>query len=149
MKIQVQSADFDVAEELRALKSHPKVGAVAMFVGCVRDMNDGQSVTAMELEHYPGMTEKSLAQIVQKACSRWPLDEVTVIHRVGPLKPTDQIVFVGVASSHRQDAFLACEFIMDWLKTEAPFWKKESRPLGTKWVEAGEEDQSAKERWNS
>ncbi len=150
MKIAVQNEAFDLAAEVAALyRSNPKVGAVASFLGLVRDINEGQGVSAMTLEHYPGMTEKALAEIVEQACSRWQLLDVCVIHRVGPLYPTDPIVLVAVASSHRGDAFAACEFIMDFLKTRAPFWKKEATPDGEKWVDARESDESAAARWNS
>ena len=122
MKISVQSADFDAGAELRAVsRANPKVGGVAAFVGLVRDVNEGASVGNMTLEHYPGMTEKALERIVAEACGRWEVLDCTVIHRVGELKPTDQIVLVVVASGHRGDAFAACEFIMDYLKTRAPF----------------------------
>lgn len=123
------------------------MGAVATFVGVVRAKNDGAEVTRMTLEHYPGMTEKALAGIVRRARERWSLGGITVIHRVGPLEVGDPIVFVGVASAHRREAFEACEFIMDWLKTEAPFWKKEATPEGERWVDARESDDAAKARW--
>jgi len=136
MRISVQREDFDAGAEMRALSRDPKVGAIASFVGVVREV-------AMTLEHYPGMTEKALRKIVAEAGSRWQVLECTVIHRVGELKPTDQIVLVAVASSHRGDAFAACEFIMDYLKTRAPFWKKEAAG----WVEARAADDEAAERW--
>ncbi|MEW9897761.1 molybdopterin synthase catalytic subunit MoaE [Chitinivorax sp. PXF-14] len=148
MDIRVQTQDFDVTEEMRSLRAgNPAIGAVATFVGLVRDVNDGSRVGGMTLEHYPGMTEKALRQIAEQACSRWALLGVTVIHRVGPLAPMDQIVFVGVASAHRGEAFAACEFIMDYLKTQAPFWKKENTPDGERWVDAREADDSAAARW--
>jgi molybdopterin synthase catalytic subunit len=136
MKISVQAQDFDAGAEIRALAGDPKVGAVASFIGVVRDV-------AMTLEHYPGMTEKALEKIVAQAGARWQVMDCAVIHRYGALKPTDQIVLVAVASAHRGDAFAACEFIMDYLKTQAPFWKKE--PAG--WVEARAADDQAAERW--
>ncbi|MDA1117420.1 MAG: molybdenum cofactor biosynthesis protein MoaE [Proteobacteria bacterium] len=136
MKVSVQAADFDAGAEMRALSRDPKVGAVASFVGVVREV-------AMTLEHYPGMTERALQRIVEDARARWQVLDCTVIHRTGALQPTDQIVLVAVASSHRGDAFAACEFIMDFLKTQAPFWKKE----GAGWVEARASDDKAAERW--
>ena len=147
-EVSVQETDFDVGAEIGALsagRSH--VGAVASFVGLVRDVNDGSGVQAMTLEHYPGMTERSLVDIVAQAKVRWSLLGVRVIHRYGRLEPTDRIVFVGVASSHRGDAFAACEFIMDYLKTRAPFWKREETPDGARWVDAREADDSAAARW--
>jgi len=127
---------------------HPEVGALVSFVGQVRDLNDGAIVSSMHLEHYPGMTEKALTGIVNQAMQRWALADALVIHRYGDLKPMDQIVLVVVASAHRQSAFAACEFIMDYLKTEAPFWKKESTPEGERWVDAKAVDEAAKHRWN-
>ncbi len=148
MKILVQEADFDPGAEIAALHAgQPGVGAVASFVGLVRDLNEGDSVTALTLEHYPAMTEKSLREIIEQAMGRWALIDVTVIHRVGRLMPQDRIVFVGVASMHRGDAFAACEFIMDYLKTRAPFWKKEGTPAGDRWVEARSSDDAAAGRW--
>jgi molybdopterin synthase catalytic subunit len=148
MKISVQNEAFDLSEEVAALyRANPKVGAVASFLGLVRDSNAGQGVSAMTLEHYPGMTEKALAGIVEDARARWEILDVCVIHRVGPLSPTDPIVLVAVASSHRGEAFAACEFIMDFLKTRAPFWKKEATPEGEKWVDARESDEHAAARW--
>lgn len=148
MKIQVSESDFDPGAEIAALHAgQPRVGAVASFVGLVRDRNEGDSVTTLTLEHYPAMTEKSLREIVDEATSRWSLLDVTVIHRVGRLLPLDRIVFVGVAAMHRGDAFASCEFIMDYLKTRAPFWKKEGTPEGDKWVEARSSDDSAAARW--
>jgi molybdopterin synthase catalytic subunit len=146
--VRVQSADFDVGRELEALTAGRRdVGAVASFVGLVRDANDGQPIRAMALEHYPGMTEKALEDICAQAHSRWDLVDTLVIHRVGPLQPGDRIVLVGVASAHRGEAFAACEFIMDYLKTRAPFWKKEDTPEGGRWVDARESDDHAAERW--
>ncbi len=150
MKIAVQAEPFDFQAEVHALyRSNPKVGAVASFLGLVRDVNEGETVSAMTLEHYPGMTEKALADIVEQARARWEVLDACVIHRVGPLKPTDPIVLVAVASAHRGDAFAACEFIMDFLKTRAPFWKKEATPAGEKWVDARESDDRAAARWHT
>ena len=146
--IRVQNQDLDPGAELDALRAgNAKIGAVASFVGLVRDVNDGAGVSTLTLEHYPAMTQKALGGIVDEARARWELIDVTVIHRVGELRPTDQIVLVMVASSHRGDAFRACEFIMDYLKTRAPFWKKESTPQGARWVEARESDDLASSRW--
>ncbi|WP_281984231.1 molybdopterin synthase catalytic subunit MoaE [Azonexus hydrophilus] len=148
MNVRVQQADFDVGAELAALRAtDPRVGALASFLGLVRDINDGTSVSEMTLEHYPGMTEKALEEIVVEARSRWDIYDALVIHRVGPLKPCDQIVLVAVTSAHRGEAFAACEFIMDYLKTRAPFWKKEATPDGGRWVDARDTDDSAAARW--
>jgi len=148
MTVRVQTDDFDVGAEINSLRrTEPNIGAVVSFVGQVRDLNDGDNVAAMTLEHYPGMTEKSLAVIVEQAQGRWPIANVLVIHRVGELRPLDQIVLVLVVSAHRKDAFAACEFIMDYLKTEAPFWKKEQTPDGERWVEAKDSDDQARSRW--
>ncbi|MES2042150.1 MAG: molybdenum cofactor biosynthesis protein MoaE [Pseudomonadota bacterium] len=150
MTIRVQTADFDLNAELAQLRQgNPGIGAVASFVGLVRDINDGQNISGMELEHYPGMTEKALEQIVVQAQARWDLINALVIHRVGPLQPLDQIVLVAVATRHRGDAFAACEFIMDYLKTQAPFWKKEQTPEGARWVDARETDDLALQKWSS
>jgi len=143
MKVSVQAQDFDAGAEMRALQRNPKVGAVASFVGVVRDVNDGGAVAEMTLEHYPGMTEKAIEEIINQAKGRWQVLDALVIHRVGTLKPTDQIVLVVVTSGHRGDAFAACEFIMDYLKTQAPFWKKEAAG----WVESRAADDQAAERW--
>jgi len=140
MKIAVQSQDFDLSAEVKSISRNPKVGAVASFVGVVREV-------PMTLEHYPGMTESAIGKIVDEAKGRWQVMDCTVIHRYGALQPGDQIVLVAVASAHRGDAFAACEFIMDYLKTQAPFWKKEHRPEGAKWVEARATDDTAAERW--
>jgi len=149
MPIRVQTEDFDVSGEVMRLRlSNPKIGAVVTFLGTVRDMNDGSSVAAMELEHYPGMTEKALEDIVAQAKARWPIDEALVIHRVGPLMPLDQIVLVAVTSAHRGEAFAACEFIIDYLKTQAPFWKKEQTPEGARWVDARVTDDQAMAKWD-
>ena len=148
MTIRVQEADFDVGAEVANLRAgDARVGALASFLGLVRDMNDGSSVSEMTLEHYPGMTEKALEEIVVEARGRWDIYDALVIHRVGPLKPCDQIVLVAVTSAHRGEAFAACEFIMDYLKTRAPFWKKEATPDGGRWVDARETDDSAAARW--
>jgi molybdopterin synthase catalytic subunit len=146
--VRVQQEDFDVGREIEALRGRDaRIGAVAVFIGLVRDMNDAAAVATLTLEHYPGMTEKALAGIVDEAKSRWRIFDATVIHRVGELKPTDQIVLVAVSSAHRREAFEACEFIMDYLKTRAPFWKKEQTPAGPRWVEARESDDEAAARW--
>lgn len=148
MKIRVQTEDFDPGAECAAIaRGRTDIGAVASFVGLVRDANDGAGISRMTLEHYPGMTEKSLAEIVEEACRRWQVIDATVIHRVGELKPGDNIVLVVVASAHRGDAIKACEFIMDYLKTRAPFWKKEETPQGGRWVDARESDDIAAEKW--
>jgi len=150
MPVRVQTEDFDVGHELAALRDgDPAVGAVAAFIGTVRDINADSSVSGMTLEHYPGMTEKALDAIVAEAKARWNILQALVIHRVGPLKPADQIVLVGVTSAHRGEAFAACEFIMDYLKTRAPFWKKEETASGTRWVEARASDDDAAARWQS
>ncbi|MBN3574456.1 molybdopterin synthase catalytic subunit MoaE [Vibrio neptunius] len=148
-RVSVQFEDFSVGAEYEALALGTASGAVVTFVGKVRDMNLGDKVTGLSLEHYPGMTEKALDEICQKAEQRWPLLDVRVIHRVGDLNIGDQIVFVGVSSAHRGAAFEACEFIMDYLKTQAPFWKKERTTEETRWVESRESDTKAAERWKS
>ena len=146
--IRVQIQDFDLAAEVNALRNaNAKIGAIASFVGLVRDINDGTGVATLTLEHYPAMTQNALAGIVDQASLRWEVIDATIIHRVGKLKPTDQIVLVAVASGHRKEAFQACEFIMDFLKTQAPFWKKELTPQGERWVEARESDEAASSRW--
>lgn len=148
MTVRVQSQDFDVGFEIKQLRlARPDVGAVVSFVGQVRDLNDGHAVDALTLEHYPGMTEKSLEAIVSQAKSRWNIMDATIIHRVGTLQPLEQIVLVAVSSAHRGEAFNACEFIMDYLKTEAPFWKKEATAAGEHWLEAKETDEAARNRW--
>ena len=147
MKIAVQTEAFDLGAEVAALyQANPSVGAVASFLGLVRD--DGTGVSGLSLEHYPGMTEKALAALVEEAARRWEVRDATVIHRVGELHPTDPIVLVAVASGHRGDAFAACEFILDILKTTAPFWKKEATPAGWRWVDARESDARAATRWS-
>ena len=148
MGVRVQHEDFDAGAEIARVRAgNPRVGAVAAFVGVVRDMNEGSAVADMELEHYPGMTEKSIAKIIDEAKSRWETFDIEVIHRIGKLKPLDQIVLVVVSSAHRGEAFAACEFVMDYLKTRAPFWKKEQTPEGARWVDARASDDSAAERW--
>jgi len=146
--VRVQTDDFDVGAEIKSLRAdNPAVGAVASFVGCVRDMNEGDSVGLMYLEHYPGMTERELEKIAAEACTRWDILDTLIIHRVGELRPLDQIVFVAVTSAHRGESFAACEFIMDYLKTRAPFWKREATPQGERWVDARATDDTAAERW--
>ncbi|MFX1733897.1 molybdopterin synthase catalytic subunit MoaE [Paraburkholderia sp. A1RI_3L] len=148
MTVRVQIEDFDLSAEVAALRAqNPRIGAVACFVGTVRDLNEGSGVEAMELEHYPGMTEKALADIVDAARDRWPGVDVLIVHRVGKLYPLDQIVLVATTSAHRGDAFASCEFVMDYLKTQAPFWKKEKTAAGERWVDARESDDAALARW--
>lgn len=150
MKIRVQAEVFDAGREIAAMTANrTDIGAVASFVGLARDFNDGSGVTAMTLEHYPGMTEKALAELLHEAGARWPLQDATVIHRVGRLVPGDPIVLVVVASAHRGVAFDACAYVMDALKTRAPFWKKEETPEGERWVEARESDAAAAARWQA
>ncbi len=150
MAVRVQEIDFDVGAELAALRGRdPQIGALASFVGLVRELNDGAGVSELTLEHYPGMTERALQAIVSEACQRWAIIDALVIHRVGRLLPTDQIVLVAVAGAHRGDAFAACQFIMDYLKTRAPFWKRELTPEGARWVEARAADDMAAERWQT
>jgi molybdopterin synthase catalytic subunit len=146
--VRLQTEDFDAGFEIAALRrGNPGIGAVASFIGVCRDANDGDAISAMTLEHYPGMTEKALGKIVDEAKARWKVIDVLVVHRVGELKPMDQIVLVAVAGAHRGEAFAACEFIMDYLKTRAPFWKKENTPRGSRWVEARASDDDAAGRW--
>ncbi|BDC38502.1 molybdopterin synthase catalytic subunit MoaE [Paraburkholderia terrae] len=148
MTVRVQTEDFDLSTEVAALRAqNPKVGAVACFVGTVRDINEGETVQTMELEHYPGMTEKSLEAIVDAARERWPGTKVLIVHRVGKLMPLDQIVLVATTSKHRGNAFASCEFVMDYLKTQAPFWKKEKTESGERWVDARVADDEALARW--
>jgi molybdopterin synthase catalytic subunit len=150
MPVRVQVEDFDVSAELARLRAgDARVGAVAAFIGTVRDVNEAASVATMTLEHYPGMTEKALASIVDEAKSRWDIIDALVIHRVGALAPADQIVLVGVTGAHRGEAFAACEFIMDYLKTRAPFWKKEATATGERWVDARSSDDAAAARWET
>lgn len=148
MAVRVQEADFDLSTEINAFRAgRPEIGAVAIFVGLVRDVNVGSAVSGLTLEHYPAMTQKALQGIVAQAMQRWQIIDALVIHRVGHLQPMDQIVLVAVASAHRGEAFQACEFIMDYLKTQAPFWKQEQTPDGARWVEAKALDDSAAARW--
>jgi molybdopterin synthase catalytic subunit len=148
MTVKVQKQDFDVGAEIQAMRLARKdIGAIASFIGQVRDLNEGDQVSAMTLEHYPGMTEKALEEIVAQAKQRWDIFDVLLIHRIGELKPTDQIVLVVVSGAHRGEAFAACQFIMDYLKTEAPFWKKERTATGDRWVEAKVTDDEARDRW--
>lgn len=149
MTVRVQPEDFDVGVEIARLRQgRADIGAVAAFIGLVRDVNEGADVSAMTLEHYPGMTEKALAAIVDQAKARWEIHDALVIHRIGTLRASDQIVLVVVSGAHRGEAFAACEFIMDYLKTEAPFWKKEQTAQGERWVEARSSDDDARARWN-
>ncbi len=149
MTVRVQSGDFDVGAEMATMRlGNPKIGAIASFVGVVRDLNEGADVAEMTLEHYPGMTEKALEKMVGEASERWDIYDALVVHRVGTLKPSDQIVLVVVASAHRGEAFQACEFLMDFLKTRAPFWKKEKTPEGVRWVDARTADDAAADRWS-
>lgn len=146
-RVSVQTEDFSVAQEYEALSQGTHAGAVVTFIGKVRDMNLGDNVVGLHLEHYPGMTEKSLLEICNMAEERWPLQRVRVIHRVGDMLSGDQIVFVGVTSAHRNAAFEACEFIMDYLKTRAPFWKKELTTQESRWIDSRDSDQKAAQRW--
>jgi molybdopterin synthase catalytic subunit len=146
--VSIQTQDFDVSQELAALRAgDARVGAVCSFLGTVRERNDGSSVASMELEHYPGMTEKSISAMMDEAKQRFDIFAARVIHRVGLLHPEDQIVFVAVTSAHRGESFKACEFLMDYLKTQAPFWKKEVTPEGARWVDARVSDDQALARW--
>lgn len=146
--IRVQREDFDVGAELQALSAgNHRIGGVTSFVGLVRDLSDGSDVRRMTLEHYPGMTEQALQEIEAEARRRWPLEAVTIVHRYGPLDPGDRIVLVAVASSHRDAAFDACRFLMDWLKTKAPFWKLEDTGKGARWVAAKDSDEQAAQKW--
>lgn len=148
MSVRVQREDFDTAAELERLSDgNPRIGAVVTFTGLVRDFAEGETVRRMTLEHYPGMTEKQLGAIVRQAEQRWPLDGCLVIHRYGPLEPGDRIVLVVTASTHREAAFEACAFLVDWLKTKAPFWKLEEQDGGRRWVEAKDSDDAAAARW--
>lgn len=147
--IRVQQQDFDLGDEYEALRARShSPGAIVTFTGLVRELSGNQNITAMELEHYPGMTEKSLQDTADQAGERWKVDQFTIIHRIGKLLPDEQIVLVGVSSAHRGDAFAACEFIMDFLKTQAPFWKKEFTSEGAHWVEAKSSDKKSAERWS-
>ena len=148
MAVRVQTADFDPGHEIAALRAgDARIGAVASFIGVVRDLNEGNQVSSLFLEHYPGMTERELDKICAEARSRWDVYDTLVVHRVGEMRPTDQIVLVAVTSAHRGEAFAACEFIMDYLKTRAPFWKREETPDGARWVEARTSDDDAAARW--
>jgi molybdopterin synthase catalytic subunit len=148
--VRVQPEDFDVAREIAALRAgDARVGAVASFIGTVRDVNDAAAISTLTLEHYPGMTEKALEAIVAEARARFDIYDALIVHRVGPLRPTDQIVLVAVTGAHRGEAFDACRFLMDYLKTRAPFWKKESTPDGERWVEARASDDVAAARWET
>jgi molybdopterin synthase catalytic subunit len=147
-RVSIQTADFDVGAEVAALRAgDARVGAVCAFVGTVRDRSDGDAVSQMELEHYPGMTEKAIEAMIDEALGRFDMRGARVVHRVGPLAPADQIVLVAVTSAHRGQAFQACEFLMDYLKTQAPFWKKEQTPAGARWVDARVADDAALARW--
>ena len=148
--IKVQREDFDTGTELEALSAGRRnVGAVAAFIGLVRDLAEGNDIAAMTLEHYPGMTERQLGALEAEARGRWQLDEVLIVHRYGRLEPGDRIVLCAATSAHRQDAFEACAFLMDWLKTKAPFWKLEETPEGERWVKARDSDDEAAARWNA
>jgi len=147
-RVSIQTEDFDLSSELAALRRDDgRVGAVCSFVGTVRDRNDGQSVSTMELEHYPGMTERAIEAMIDEAHRRFDILGARVIHRVGLLQPLDQIVLVAVSSAHRGESFQACEFLMDYLKTQAPFWKKEQTPQGARWVDARVSDDAALAKW--
>jgi molybdopterin synthase catalytic subunit len=148
MTVRVQQNDFDVGAELAALRgANPRVGAIASFVGVARDLNEGREVLQMTLEHYPGMTERALEDIVAQARQRWDIIDALIVHRIGNIAPLEQIVLVAVTSMHRHDAFEACRFLIDYLKTDAPFWKKERTPHGSHWVEARESDDEARATW--
>ena len=147
-RVSIQSADFDLTQEIAALRAADLgVGAVASFIGTMRNHNDGSPVSAMELEHYPGMTERAIEAMIDEAVKRFALHAVRVVHRVGSLQPGDQIVLVAVSATHRGQAFQGCEFLMDYLKTQAPFWKKEATPEGARWVDARVTDDAALQRW--
>jgi len=148
MSVRVQREDFDAGQELTALRAaNPRVGAVASFIGVARDLNENRAVLAMTLEHYPGMTERALEDIVRQACERWDIIDVLIIHRIGTILPLEQIVLVAVASAHRHDAFEACRYLIDYLKTDAPFWKKEQTNEGAQWVESRAGDEQARAAW--
>lgn len=148
MSVSVQIENFDIAKEIKAINSKTNnIGAIVSFIGQVRDFSEGSNIIHMKLEHYPGMTEKSLASIENEARKKWKIQDIRIIHRFGDLRPADQIVLVIVASLHRAQAFLACEFIMDYLKTSAPFWKKELTNSSERWVESKESDDLALKRW--
>jgi molybdopterin synthase catalytic subunit len=146
--IRVQREDFDVGAELERLTAdNHRIGGIASFIGLVRDMGGSARISALTLEHYPGMTERKLAEIEAEAHHRWPLDAILIVHRYGRLEPGERIVLVAAASPHREAALAACQFLIDWLKTDAPFWKSEETPAGEHWVEARREDDAARERW--
>lgn len=148
LSVSIQVEDFDVSQELAQLRANDaRVGAVCSFVGTVRERNSGNAISSMELEHYPGMTEKSITSMMEEAAKRFDIYGARVIHRIGLLHPEDQIVLVAVTSAHRGTSFQACEFLMDYLKTQAPFWKKEVTPDGSRWVDARESDDVALARW--
>ncbi|MAV24622.1 MAG: molybdenum cofactor biosynthesis protein MoaE [Gammaproteobacteria bacterium] len=148
MSVRVQESDFDVSDELKALRGlSPRIGGIVTFLGLVRDLNDNADVSGLFLEHYPGMTEKQILQILQEADQRWNVIGATVMHRIGQLSPLDQIVFVAVASEHRGDAFTACEFVIDYLKTRATFWKKETTPEGDRWLVTRDTDVAVVDAW--
>ena len=147
-RVSIQTEDFDLQGEIAALRAgNPRVGAVCSFIGTVRDRNDGSDIASMELEHYPGMTEKAIESMIDEAHRRFDILGARVVHRVGLLQPQDQIMMVAVVSAHRGESFQACEFLMDYLKTQAPFWKKEQTPEGARWVDARVDDDAALARW--
>jgi len=149
MAVRIQTEAFDAGAEIDVLRgARTDVGAIVSFIGTVRDLHEGAAVSTLTLEHYPGMTETALEAIVSEAQERWNILDVLVIHRVGTMRPPDPIVLVVVLSAHRGEAFAACEFVMDWLKTRAPFWKKEQTPAGTRWVDARAADDHAASRWD-
>ncbi len=148
--VRVQSEPLDPHREVDLVRAdNPEVGAVVSFIGLMRDINEGDRVESLYLEHYPGMTEKALQKIAEEAMARWDLDACRVVHRVGEMRPTDTIVVVAVAGRHRKQAFLGCEFVIDYLKTQAPFWKKETTDQGERWVDARVSDDEAEERWRT
>ena len=148
VRVSIQTQDFDLAKEIAQLRANDKrVGAVCSFIGTVRDRNDGLQVSAMELEHYPGMTEKAIEAMIDEAIKRFAIFGARIVHRIGVLQPLDQVVMVAVTSAHRGTSFQACEFLMDYLKTQAPFWKKEATPEGARWVDARVSDDAALAKW--
>mgnify|MGYP001824769394 CR=1 FL=1 len=148
--IRIQEQPFDLAAEQQSLwAGRPQVGALVSFLGLMRDINEGDAIRRMTLEHYPGMTEKALRAIAEEAARRWPIEAVRILHRVGTLEPQDPIVLVAVTARHRGDAFRACELLIDYLKTRAPFWKKEVTAEGERWVEARDSDEDAAGRWST
>ncbi len=147
-RVHIQAEDFNLNEEIEKLRAQDKrIGAICTFTGTVRDRNDGLNISSMELEHYPGMTEKAIEAMVDGAMTRFDIFGVRVVHRIGLLQPLDQVVMVAVTSSHRGESFKACEFLMDYLKTQAPFWKKEQTPEGARWVDARVSDDTALAKW--